>query len=178
MFPGSGEGLRFNGTHCDGKDSSHRAIGLGPSLDRHMGIFTPRWGQAGRTFMLKFRHDNQAMRGSRLPLAAALGIAAALITIQPAAAQPAADVSVIASTCANCHGPDGRSPGPIPSIAGRPESALRAQLTAFKSETPPPGTTIMNRLAKGYSDDQVAALAKYFSQVGAKTPAEPKRTKR
>lgn len=128
--------------------------------------------------MLKFPHDNPATRGSRLPLAAALGLGSALIILQPAAAQPAADVSVIASTCANCHGPDGRSPGPIPTIAGRPESALHAQLTAFKSETPPPGTTIMNRLAKGYTDEQVAALAKYFSQVGASAPAEPKRTKR
>jgi cytochrome subunit of sulfide dehydrogenase len=57
---------------------------------------------------------------------------------------------------------------------GRPESALRAQLQAFKAETPPPGTTIMNRLAKGYTDEQIAALAKHFSQIKAQAPAAAK----
>jgi cytochrome c553 len=168
----------LNGAHRGEDGSPHHVAGLGPFLDLHISISTPRWGQAGRTFMVKFPHDTRTRHGSGLPLTAALGLGAALIILQPAAAQPAADVSVIASTCANCHGPDGRSPGPIPSIAGRPESALRAQLTAFRSETPPPGTTIMNRLAKGYSDNEVAALAKYFSQVSAKAPATAKRTKR
>ena len=92
----------------------------------------------------------------------------------PAAAQSAADVSVLAGSCANCHGTDGRSPGPIASIAGKPESVLRDQLKAFKAETPPPGTTIMNRLAKGYTDEQIDALAKYFSQVKAQAPAAAK----
>lgn len=75
------------------------------------------------------------------------------------------DVSVLAATCFNCHGTDGRSPGAIPAIAGRPESALRAQLKAFKSETPPAGTTVMDRHAKGYSDEEIDALASYFSKI-------------
>jgi sulfide dehydrogenase cytochrome subunit len=57
------------------------------------------------------------------------------------------------------------------SIAGRPEVLLLEQLKAFKSDTPPPGTTIMNRLAKGYTDEQLAALAAHFSKISATAPA-------
>lgn len=100
-------------------------------------------------------------RGALLALgAAALGLSAA-----SASAQSTFDVTILAGACANCHGTDGRSPGGMPSLAGRPESALKAQLLAFKSDTPPVGTTVMNRLAKGYTDEELAALARHFSQI-------------
>jgi cytochrome c553 len=92
----------------------------------------------------------------------------------PAVAESSPDVAVLAGSCANCHGTDGRSPGPIAAIAGRPEAALAAQLKAFKAETPPPGTTIMNRIAKGYSDTQLEALAKYYAAIKPATPAAAK----
>jgi len=87
-----------------------------------------------------------------------------------AADQPIFDVTVLAAACANCHGTDGRSPGSIPSIAGRPEAILKQQLQAFKSDTPPAGTTVMDRLTKGLSDQQIGALALHFSQI-SKTPS-------
>ena len=86
------------------------------------------------------------------------------------AEQATFDVTVLAASCANCHGTDGRSPGSIPSIAGRPESILSQQLKAFKSDTPPAGTTVMNRLAKGLSDEQLDALALHFAQI-ARSPS-------
>ena len=85
--------------------------------------------------------------------------------VAPAAAQSTFDVTVLAASCANCHGTDGRSPGGIPSIAGRPESILAQQLRAYQSDTPPAGTTIMNRLAQGLSDEQLDALATHFAQI-------------
>ena len=88
-----------------------------------------------------------------------------------AADQPIFDVTVLAASCANCHGTDGRSPGSIPSIAGRPESILLSQLKAFQSETPPAGTTVMDRLAKGLDEQQLAALASHFSKI-SKSPAQ------
>ena len=97
----------------------------------------------------------------------ALGAAVSGLSVSSALAQSTFDVSVLAGTCANCHGTDGRSPGVIPSLAGRPEAALKAQLLAFKSDTPPAGTTVMNRLAKGYTDEELGALAKHFSQINA-----------
>jgi len=94
-------------------------------------------------------------------------LAASAWFIPSAAAEPSTfDVTVLAAACASCHGTDGRSPGSIPSIAGRSESILNDQLKAFKSDHPPAGTTVMNRLVKGLSDQQLAALAVHFSQIG------------
>lgn len=91
----------------------------------------------------------------------------------PNAAQSQAtfDVTILAGACANCHGTDGRSPGGIPSLAGRPEAVLRAQMLAFKSDSPPAGTTIMNRLAKGYSEAEIDALARHFSALSPQPPS-------
>lgn len=91
--------------------------------------------------------------------------------VAPAAAEPSTfDVTVLAASCANCHGTDGHSPGSIPSIAGRPESILGSQLRAFQSDNPPAGTTVMNRLMKGLSEAQIDALARHFSQI-ARSPS-------
>lgn len=86
-------------------------------------------------------------------------------SLQPVMAQSTFDVTVQAGSCVNCHIADERAPSVIPNIAGQPEELLLAQLLAFKSETPPPNTTIMSRLVQGFSDDEIAALAKHFSQV-------------
>jgi sulfide dehydrogenase cytochrome subunit len=89
---------------------------------------------------------------------------AALLAASGAAHAQSLDTAVLAAPCANCHGTDGKTTGKIPPLAGRPASTIAAQLKAFKGETPPPGTTIMNRLAKGYTDEQIEALAKFFSE--------------
>lgn len=106
----------------------------------------------------------------------ALGLAALLSALAgpglAAADQPIFDVTVLAAACANCHGTDGRSPGSIPSIAGRPEAILKQQLQAFKSDTPPAGTTVMDRLTKGLSDQQIGALALHFSQISQSPSAQ------
>jgi sulfide dehydrogenase cytochrome subunit len=83
-------------------------------------------------------------------------------------AQTTFDVSLLAGNCLNCHVSDVKSATSIPVIAGKPEAVLKAQLLAYKSDKAPPGTTIMNRLAKGYSDDEIAALAVYFSTLDDK----------
>lgn len=83
----------------------------------------------------------------------------------PAWASSTLDIKTVASSCANCHGPDGRSTTITPSLAGRPQAALLEQLRAFASDNPPAGTTIMNRLVKGYQDADLQALAQYFSTL-------------
>lgn len=85
--------------------------------------------------------------------------AAAALSAPAFAADPAP--AVLAGSCANCHGTDGKGGGAIPAIKGRPEEALLRQLQAFKAGTAP--ATVMGRLAKGYSDTQLAALAKHFA---------------
>jgi cytochrome c553 len=67
----------------------------------------------------------------------------------------------IAATCANCHGTDGRSRGVIPPLAGRDAGAIVRQVREFRDGTRP--GTIMQQLAKGYSDEDIAAAAAYFA---------------
>ena len=92
----------------------------------------------------------------------------ALVGVSPARAQTTFDVSLVAGNCLNCHVSDVKSATSIPVIAGKPEAVLKAQLLAYKSDNIPAGTTIMNRLAKGYSDAEIAALATYFSTLDPK----------
>jgi sulfide dehydrogenase cytochrome subunit len=92
----------------------------------------------------------------------------ALVSASPALAQTTFDVSLVAGNCLNCHVSDVKSATSIPVIAGKPEAVLKAQLLAYKSDNIPAGTTIMNRLAKGYSDTEIAALATYFSTLDPK----------
>lgn len=105
--------------------------------------------------------NNFARRG----VAISALMASALLSPVTAAEESTIDVTLLAASCANCHGADGRSPAAIPSIAGRPESILLDQLRAFQSDTPPANTTIMSRLAQGYTDDELIALARHFSQI-------------
>lgn len=101
----------------------------------------------------------------------ALGIAVVGFSTlaQPTFAQKTFDVSILAGSCANCHGAEGRSNTVIPTLAAQPEDQLRQKLYAFKSDTPPADTTVMNRLVKALNDEQLDALAVYFAQI----PASP-----
>jgi len=69
----------------------------------------------------------------------------------------------LANACAACHGNNGVSPGPIPSINDISEDDMIAMLKAFKSgET---SVTMMNRIARGYTDAEIAAIAAYFASM-------------
>lgn len=102
-----------------------------------------------------------------------LWLAFASAAPMPALANPAADagglraqdVAVLAASCANCHGPDGRSTGGIPTLRGVAEAHLLARLQAFKAGTAQ-DATVMTRLAKGYDDEQLKALAQWFGKEG------------
>lgn len=105
------------------------------------------------------------------PARPALWLAFALAAPLPGLASSAAtslrvqDVAVLAASCANCHGPDGRSTGVIPKLRGLPETHLLQRLQAFKAGTAK-DATVMTRLAKGYDDEQLKALAQWFSKKG------------
>ena len=105
------------------------------------------------------------------PARSALWLAFALAAPRPGLASSAAtslrvqDVAVLAASCANCHGPDGRSTGVIPQLRGLPEAHLLQRLQAFKAGTAK-DATVMTRLAKGYDDEQLKALAQWFSKKG------------
>ena len=97
-------------------------------------------------------------------LAAAFLAPVAMAQTSPVATGPSVqDISLIAGTCANCHGPDGRSTGGIPQLRGLSERHLLLRMQAFKAGTAP-DATVMTRLMKGYDDAQIAALAQWFSK--------------
>jgi cytochrome c553 len=66
-----------------------------------------------------------------------------------------------AGACANCHGTNGVAQPGMESLAGSNKDELLKKMLDFKSGKKP--ATIMHQLAKGYSDEQLAALAGYFS---------------
>jgi len=93
----------------------------------------------------------------------------AVLAIAPAAAFDAG--RDVAATCAPCHGTDGRSRGGagFPSLAGRDKDELVRAMRAFREGRRP--STVMQQLAKGYSDAEIEAAAAYFaSQAGPKAP--------
>jgi sulfide dehydrogenase cytochrome subunit len=70
----------------------------------------------------------------------------------------------LAAQCANCHGTNGVSQGGVPGLAGQGRAYIIAQMSAFKSgQRSGPASTIMHQLAKGYTDEQIAAMADFFS---------------
>ena len=92
---------------------------------------------------------------------AALVLAAAAVWAPAAQAQDANTVRGMAATCANCHGTDGRSAGAVPGLAGVDKGHIITQMQDFKSGKRP--STIMQQLAKGFSDAQIEQVAAYFA---------------
>jgi cytochrome c553 len=73
----------------------------------------------------------------------------------------------LAAQCAQCHGTDGRAqPGAeVPGLAGLPANYIAEQMKAFRGGSRP--SSVMQQLAKGFSDAQVDQLARYFASQPA-----------
>lgn len=89
----------------------------------------------------------------------ALAAAVLVLSANASAAPPSA--AMLANACAGCHGTQGGSAGPaMPSLAGQSKDAIVVAMQKFKSGDRP--STIMGRLAKGYTDADFAAMGDYF----------------
>ncbi|MCP3668699.1 MAG: cytochrome c4 [Gammaproteobacteria bacterium] len=72
-----------------------------------------------------------------------------------------ASASMLGNTCAGCHGTNGASQGPAsPTIAGLSVDYFIETMEEFASGDIP--STIMGRIAKGYSKEEIAAMAKFY----------------
>lgn len=84
-----------------------------------------------------------------------------------AQAQSAAEIETgrtKAQMCAVCHGPNGLSNAPdAPHLAGQPALYLATQLKAYKSGARK--HEVMAVMAKPLSDDDIAALAAWYSSI-------------
>jgi sulfide dehydrogenase cytochrome subunit len=91
-----------------------------------------------------------------------LGVLLAVVTLASASARDL-NGEGLADACTSCHGLGGRSQGYIPSIVGVERTTLLRQLKAFRAQTAQ--ATIMNRIARAYTDPELEALADYFSSA-------------
>jgi sulfide dehydrogenase cytochrome subunit len=71
---------------------------------------------------------------------------------------------MLSNACAGCHGTNGASAGlSMPSLAGQNKVAFVEAMKGFKSGDRP--SSIMGRIAKGYSDAEIDTMADYFGKM-------------
>lgn len=66
-----------------------------------------------------------------------------------------------AAGCANCHGTNGQAQPGMEPLAGVSQEEIVRKMLDFKSGRKP--ATLMHQLSKGYSDEQIQAIAGYFA---------------
>jgi cytochrome c553 len=96
------------------------------------------------------------------PLALAFVAGAFAASIDAATPDPGRD---IAANCTSCHATDGKSGG-IPSLAGQNTATIVERMKEFRDGKRP--STIMQQLAKGYTDAEIEAAAAYLTVQKAK----------
>lgn len=70
---------------------------------------------------------------------------------------------MLSFACAGCHGTSGGSAGPtMPSLASHSKAAIVDAMKKFKSGERP--STVMGRLAKGYTDADFEKMGEFFSK--------------
>lgn len=89
-------------------------------------------------------------------------VAAGALALSAAALAAPPTPAMLANACAGCHGTNGASAGlSMPSLAGQNRIAMVEAMKGFKSGERP--SSVMGRLAKGYSDAEIEAMADFFA---------------
>lgn len=73
----------------------------------------------------------------------------------------AADAPPGAAGCSGCHASNPRVETPVPPLTGRPAADIAKEMIAFKSGERK--GTIMDRIAKGFSDVEIQAIAAWYA---------------
>jgi len=89
-------------------------------------------------------------------VAAAIGCLA-IAAAGVAAAQPPAG----AAACTGCHPASARVTSPVPRLAGLDRTAIVRAMQEFRAGQRT--ATVMDRIAKGFTDDEVQAIAAWFA---------------
>jgi cytochrome c553 len=95
------------------------------------------------------------MKATRVSVA----VFAVILTAGPAfsAEAPAGAVS-----CSGCHANNARVETPVPPLNGRPAADIASAMGEFKTGKRP--GTIMDRIAKGFSEPETQAIAQWYAQ--------------
>jgi cytochrome c553 len=90
-----------------------------------------------------------------------IGLFAAATILALSSSVHAADAPPGASSCTGCH-PAGKAVDtPVPRLAGRDAAQTVAAMAEFKTGKRP--ATVMDRIAKGFTDDETKAIAAWFA---------------
>ena len=123
-------------------------------------------------------------------------LAAGMLLALPVVSAEMTTPSMLSNTCAGCHGEGGNSQGPAtPGIAGLSRNYIISAMLAYKHgdddaaieealasndgidpdnfEVMSRTSTIMNRIAGGYSMPEIVVLAEYFSAMPYISHAQP-----
>ena len=100
------------------------------------------------------------MKRSRT-LAAGIAVSMMALAYVPQAAADTTRGELITSSCFSCHSIDGT--GNMPNLVGYPRDLLISQMKAFKDGSRQ--GTIMNRLARGYTEEEIVLMGDYFAQI-------------
>lgn len=99
---------------------------------------------------------------SSFVLISATALVAVVLTLSSPASAQAPNAALVAANCAVCHGQGGAGAGDVPSLAKSSAAQIAENMKAMRDGKKP--STIMGRIAKGYSDAQIAAVADYLGK--------------
>lgn len=88
------------------------------------------------------------------------GVAAAMSVSAQVLPATAAEIPPGAASCTGCHPAKSGVETPVPRLAGQDAGKIVTTMQAFRSGTQP--ATVMGRIAKGFSDDEIKAIAAWF----------------
>jgi sulfide dehydrogenase cytochrome subunit len=88
-------------------------------------------------------------------------VAALAVAAFPISPTRSAEAPPGASSCSGCHAGRADVESAIPRLTGRNAAELAQQMEAFRSGQRP--ATIMDQIAKGYSDAEIQAIAAWYA---------------
>ena len=94
--------------------------------------------------------------GFRQALGALVGLVAVAAPGLATAEAPAG-----ASSCSGCHPASAAVRTPVPRLIGRPAGDIVKQVQLFRTGQRP--ATVMDRIARGFSDAEIAAIAAWYA---------------
>lgn len=98
-------------------------------------------------------------------------VAAGLLALSATSLAAPPSAAMLSNACAGCHGTAGVSAGPsMPGLAGQSKISLVESMKGFQSGARP--SSIMGRLAKGYSDAEIDAMGEFFSKQKPMPPVQ------
>jgi sulfide dehydrogenase cytochrome subunit len=86
---------------------------------------------------------------------------AAVVTAAVSSASAQAVAPPGATACSGCHGPRGPN-ATVPPVRGQKAEDIVAAMQAFRAGERQ--ATVMDRIAKGFSDDEIRAIAAWLAQ--------------